>query len=224
MKCPHCLVNFHMTERSTWNYTSKLAGNLRINFIGEDVDGYWWLEKIDCPACERIILRLICSSGAVATPLAQGSSQIPDGNERVILVRPRVANRPPVPLEVPPEFAKDYIAACVVIADSPEASAALSRRCLQQILRDKAQVQQPNNLAKAIEEVVRNHRLPTDLADSLDVVRNIGNFGAIQIRVCIQARSLKWSLEKQSGVLMLSRCCSTTTLSGQPTSKGVGRH
>ena len=86
--------------------------------------------------------------------------------------------------------------------DSPEASAALSRRCLQQILRDKAQVQYPNNLARAIEEVVSNPRLPTDLADSLDAVRNIGNFGAHPNKslntgeiVEVEPGEAEWSLE-----------------------------
>jgi hypothetical protein len=43
-----------------------------------------------------------------------------------------------LPSEVPPEFANDYKEACLIIANSPKASAALSRRCLQNILREKA--------------------------------------------------------------------------------------
>lgn len=48
-----------------------------------------------------------------------------------LLIRPKIANRPPVPIEVPTLFAEDYNEACLVIIDSPKASAALSRRCLQ---------------------------------------------------------------------------------------------
>ncbi len=66
----------------------------------------------------------------------------------------------------------------MVIADSPKASAALSRRCLQHILREKARVQHPDSLAVAIKEIVNGNSLPTDLAECLDAVRNIGNFAA----------------------------------------------
>ena len=81
-----------------------------------------------------------------------------------------------MPTEVPEEFAEDYREACLVIADSPKASAALSRRCLQHVLREKAQVQHPDNLADAIQEVVDSPSIPSDIAESLDAVRNIGNF------------------------------------------------
>ena len=37
MKCPHCLVNFHVTERTTMNYSLTMAGHIRIHFIGKDV-------------------------------------------------------------------------------------------------------------------------------------------------------------------------------------------
>ena len=199
MRCPHCLVNFHVTERTAINYNLTMTGGIRIHFIGKDVDGYWWLEKTDCPACERVILRLISSDEIVDESPVHSYSKLPGGTEHAVLVRPKAANRLPVPAEVPLEYAKDYQAACLVIVDSPEASAALSRRCLQQILRDKGQVRQPNNLARAIEEVVNNPRLPTDLADSLDAVRNIGdhtnkslNTGEI---VEVEPGEAEWSLE-----------------------------
>ena len=202
MKCPHCLVNFHVTERTTMNYSLTTAGHIQIHFIGKDVDGYWWLEKTDCPACERVILRLISSDEVVDESPVHSYSKLPSAVEHAVLVRPKGVNRVPVPAEVPPEFARDYLAACRVIVDSPEASAALSRRCLQQILRDKAQVQHPNNLAEAIKEVVNSSRLPTDLANSLDAVQNIGNFGAHPNKslntgeiVEVEPGEAEWSLE-----------------------------
>ena len=44
----------------------------------------------------------------------------------------------PVPVEVEDEFANDFREACLVIGDSEKASAALSRRCLQNLLHEKA--------------------------------------------------------------------------------------
>ena len=54
------------------------------------------------------------------------------------LIRPKAISRVPLPPEVPQEFAGDYKEACLVLADSPKASAALSRRCLQNLLREKS--------------------------------------------------------------------------------------
>ena len=49
---------------------------------------------------------------------------------------------------------------------------------MQHILREKAGVKRSNDLAKAIEEVVNDPSVPTDISMSLDVVRNVGNFSA----------------------------------------------
>ena len=40
------------------------------------------------------------------------------------LVRPKVAARGPVPVDVPAKYAEDYTEACLVLADSAKASAA----------------------------------------------------------------------------------------------------
>lgn len=82
---------------------------------------------------------------------------------------------------MPAEFTADYKEACLVLADSPKASAALSRRCLQHLLREKAKVK-PSDLANEIQEVLDSHVLPSDVANDLDAVRNIGNFSAHPIK------------------------------------------
>lgn len=65
----------------------------------------------------------------------------------------------------------------MVLPDSAKASAALSRRCLQQLLRDFEKVK-PGNLADEIQEVIDRGKLPSHIAESIDAVRNIGNFAA----------------------------------------------
>ena len=97
------------------------------------------------------------------------------------LVWPRGANRPPCPPEVPPEIAEDYYEACLVLDDSPKASAALSRRCLQNILVSKAGAGK-RDLADQIREVLDSHQLPSHLSDLLDTVRAIGNFAVHPIK------------------------------------------
>lgn len=65
----------------------------------------------------------------------------------------------------------------LVLSDSPKASAALGRRCLQNLLRDVAKVK-VGNLANEIQQVLDEGKLPSDLQESIDAIRNIGNFAA----------------------------------------------
>jgi len=93
------------------------------------------------------------------------------------LVKPKSISRAPVPPEVPKKFADDYVEACLVLADSAKAAAALGRRCLQNVLRQVAKVN-AGNLADEIQQVLDSGKLPADLNDSIDAIRNIGNFAA----------------------------------------------
>jgi hypothetical protein len=79
--------------------------------------------------------------------------------------------------EVPSKFADDYKEACIVFPDSAKAAAALGRRSLQNLLRDEAKVR-PGNLADEIQQVIDSDKLPADLTDSIDAIRNIANFAA----------------------------------------------
>lgn len=117
--------------------------------------------------------------------LQKGTGTIPSGNQGVkfgiledqTLVRPKGTLRAPVPAEVPQAIQEDYSEACLVLAASPKASAALSRRCLQNILRQAAGVK-PSDLSKEIQQVLNSGRLPSEIAENIDAVRNIGNFAA----------------------------------------------
>lgn len=98
-----------------------------------------------------------------------------------ILVWPKGSTRPPCPKEVPEAFASDYREACIVLPDSAKASAALSRRCLQNLLREVAKVK-PADLYNEIQELLGKGTLPGHIADGLEAVRNIGNFAAHPIK------------------------------------------
>jgi hypothetical protein len=150
MKCPHCLTEFHDNQTEI--------------FRGNDKDGTWSIFQRTCPACERMILSLL--------------KLIPvKGFADEKFFRPKASLRPPPHAEVPKEIAEDYIEACNVIADSAKASAALSRRCLQHILREVAKVKQ-SDLFSEIQEVIDRGNMPSHIAESLDAIRHIGNFAA----------------------------------------------
>src|SRR4030088_3523806 len=94
----------------------------------------------------------------------------------------------------------------MVLADSPKASAALSRRCLQTILREHARVK-PQDLSKEIDEVLASKQLPTHLANDIDAVRHYGNFAAHPIKstssgeiFSVEPGEAEWQLDLLEGL------------------------
>ncbi len=79
--------------------------------------------------------------------------------------------------EVPERYRRDFAEACSVLSLSPKASAALSRRLLQDIIRQDFKITHPN-LAQEIEAFINLKDVPSYLAQAVDAVRNIGNFAA----------------------------------------------
>ena len=82
---------------------------------------------------------------------------------------------------------------------SPKASAALSRRCLQAILREAGRANQ-RNLSNQIEAVLPT--LPTYVAGSVDYIRNVGNFAAHPMKsestgeiVDVEPGEAEWNLD-----------------------------
>ena len=183
MKCPHCLVDFHDNPEGV--------------AIGDDREGRWLVIRQTCPACERFVLHLDCQHVGYH---ASGARFLKD-TRTTRLVRPKAPSRIPLPKEVPPEFASDYAEACLVLADSAKASAALSRRCLQHVLREKAGVKKAD-LADEIQQVIDSGKLPSHLSESLDAIRNIGNFAAHPIKsrssgelVEVEPGEAEWNLD-----------------------------
>ncbi len=182
MKCPHCTVEFHDEARTT--------------FVGVDIDGGWGIVSRICPKCKRLVLAL--AKGKVHPSLAPPQFR---NLTDIVLIRPKTSKRSPVPPQVPSKFAEDYREACLVLDDSPKASAALSRRCLQYILQEKTGVKH-GNLAKEIQEVINNNALPSYISESLDAIRNIGNFAAHPIKsqstgeiVPVEPGEAEWGLD-----------------------------
>jgi len=84
----------------------------------------------------------------------------------------------PIPPEVEadaPRLASDFREAVAVLSRSKQASAALSRRCLQSVLLTKGGVTE-KDLAKQIDQVLPS--LPSSLAANVDAIRQVGNFAA----------------------------------------------
>ncbi|TSJ48256.1 DUF4145 domain-containing protein [Fluviicola chungangensis] len=127
------------------------------------------------PNCRKLIITLI--NAEEGSRDRHGNFYDVEEINSEIFVNPLTSSRPPVPTVVDKLFAEDYNEACLILTFSPKASAALSRRCLQNILREKANVKK-GDLANEIQEVINNGHLPTHLIQSIDAIRNIGNFAA----------------------------------------------
>ena len=184
MKCPHCLDSFH----DTWAYQE----------VGEDVDCEWIIRTCKCPACSRLIIESIGKKREGYPPVYV--------TKAYIRVRPKSISRSPIPAEVPTTYAEDYREACLVLSDSPKASAALSRRCLQRLLREVVRVK-PSDLYNEIQDVLDSRTLPTYLAESIDTIRQIGKYAAHPNKststceiIEVEPGEAEWSLDTLEGL------------------------
>ena len=182
MKCPHCLTKIYPSPENQQ--------------IGNDKDGLWGSIRIKCPACNRLFIYLVnVESMDYSAGWRFGKVK------KKFLIYPKGASRPAPPIEVSEDFKVDYIKACLVISDSSKASAALSRRCLQHILREKVGVKK-SSLGNEIQEVLNSKQLPSYIADAIDGIRNIGNFAAHPIKsnssgeiVEVEEGEAEWNLD-----------------------------
>jgi len=159
--------------------------------IGNDVDGLWHLSITKCPACQKWIIKLVQKILKAHAWIHHADFQ----------VKPIGSARASLPKEIPEKYAKYFKQSASVLPISPEASAALSRRCLQHLLREEAQVN-PSNLSDEIQEVINSGNLPSSLSDSIDAIRNVGNFASHPIKstnsgevVDVEPGEAEWTLD-----------------------------
>lgn len=106
----------------------------------------------------------------------------------------------PFPLYIPKQILQDYEEACRIVDASPKASATLSRRCLQGMIRDFWKITKPN-LKQEIDEL--SGRIEEETWKAIDAIRTIGNIGAhmekdVNIIVDVEpgeAEKLIWLIE-----------------------------
>lgn len=169
MRCPHCSIDFHDIEM--------------LNYIGNDNEGHWGYQLYQCssPSCRKFIIFLIRAEFRHDLNTRQVHLRNDkDGNPLIFfkqLIKPIGINRSPVPPQVPAVIAQDFKEACLVFPFSAKASAALSRRCLQNLLRTLDYVKH-GDLHDEIQQVLDSNTLPSMLSDSIDAIRQIGNFAA----------------------------------------------
>lgn len=163
MICPHCGIgtspNFHEATVGSAHqaHFDVLAGN--------------------CSECGELIARGRWASG---TPSILTGRQGLEWGEDLPLY-PHDAITRPIPPEVTGEHAQIFREACAVLPLSPRASAALSRHLLQHIIHEKAEIR-GRNLNDEIDQVIAQRDVSSNLAEDLDMIRQLGNFAAHPIK------------------------------------------
>jgi hypothetical protein len=106
------------------------------------------------------------------------------GDELFELGRRPSSTRSVQPNYISPAIVQDYYEACDILLLSPKASATLSRRCLQGMIRDFCGISK-NRLIDEIAELTKQADagnapagVQPDIIEAIDAVRKIGNIGA----------------------------------------------
>ncbi|MHA1974142.1 MAG: DUF4145 domain-containing protein [Candidatus Hodarchaeales archaeon] len=170
--CPHCNKPVNFASATAINRFTS-----RLGVYNKD-NTEIFVNSSKCPSCNETILY-----GTIA------------GDD--ILFYPKYSSRK-APKEIPVEIAEDYNEACDVLGISPKASSALSRRCLQNILHDQGFTD--SSLSREIDQAMKT--LPPYISESIDAIRNIGNYSAHPNKdqhtgmiVPVESGEAEWSLD-----------------------------
>ena len=189
MKCPHCSIMFH----DVWNIIP-----IPVSGTGSGPSG---LKATVCPNCKEPIVRL----GVIQTLNKDGNFTFHMSDTESFLAYPKFPQRSPIGDVVPTSFKADYLEACNVLAISAKASAALSRRVLQGVLSENGYT--GRDLAKQIESVLNEsdprRALPAGVRETVDAIRNFGNFAAHPVQdksglqgiIEVEEHEAEWCLE-----------------------------
>lgn len=178
-ECPYCGSHQVVTDSMTSKRTSTYQ-------LGENELGRFGIGSVAVACanikCQKVTLRVWLAPQQVS---AQGHWYTL-GIENAFLVTRLLpeSQAKPQPDFIPAPIREDYTEACRIRDLSPKASATLSRRCLQGMVRDFCGISK-GTLFKEIEELrkrVNDNNAPKGVTeesvDGIDHVRGVGNIGA----------------------------------------------
>lgn len=171
-QCPYCSKHSVLTTDSY----DTAKGFVSTSDKGKDGDLTYGLGYFVCPnpECKEYVLNIRIHR-RVHDQSVKHYAKYDDGAEVLSYrLRPR-GNAKPIPDYIPNQLRTDYSEACLILQDSPKASATLSRRCLQGLIRDYYKITKAtlNQEIRALQD-----QLPTDLWEAVDAIREVGNVGA----------------------------------------------
>ncbi len=161
--CHHFLPNIDSIAKRDYCLNGMSQDGVSLYIEEQDTseanENFIVLEYITCPQCQK-------TSITAYRPFS----------ESCIPIYPQCKGKT-YPEYIPKQIRQDYEEACLIADLSPKASATLSRRCLQGMIRDFFGITK-NRLADEINAVSETAGLSKSQKDALDALRKIGNIGA----------------------------------------------
>lgn len=175
LSCPHCQVYSALRFDST---VERFETDDEYGISFQDNKALLFDFICSCPSCNNTVFVQAQAHANAARPDPRAVYEELDDSfgAEILSVYPH-GGSVAVPPEVPAKYAGDFREVVLVLDLSPTASAALSRRILQNILRDEFGIQE-GNLAAEIDAFVAQPSIPSYLADAVDAIRQIGNLAA----------------------------------------------
>jgi hypothetical protein len=167
MNCPYCGIKFNIDGVNAYHTGINFHRPLFDPPPSNPQDKDFTITAHKCPECRKQVIWLNELSGSAVDDhkIIQTTLLYPKHVQKVL------------PDGVPRTFADAYLEAQQTLEVSPRASAALSRRTLQQLIREEEGIVD-RNLYREIGQLLEKNTLPTFLAQDVDAIRHVGNFGA----------------------------------------------
>lgn len=176
--CPHCSVPQTVVA-------DKQDSNWRSISLGEQSEGKLVIkdEAVGCsnPECRKTTIHVKIAEGGYANQAYYFKKEGEIFFEQ--FVYPQGLAKPQ-PDFIPKPLVEDYYEACLIRDLSPKASATLTRRCLQGLIRDFAGIKKGtlaaeiNALREAVASGDADRSISQESVEAIDHVRGIGNIGA----------------------------------------------
>lgn len=195
MICPHCGVGIRFEESGSIDFVNENLSQGR-NSVGAQITGGF------CSECNGLIL---FKKNGIFNGFSRGDYEpmewwLQETHEELLLY-PKNKFNIVLPSEIPLNYVQDFMETYHVCSISAKASAAISRRILQQILVNEYGIER-RNLSQQIDDFIVLPGIPSYLADSIDAVRQIGNFAAHPVKslnsgevVEVEEGEAEWILE-----------------------------
>lgn len=168
-KCPYCNQSTTITEPNYFNNWTKIDIN-----ESEKKEVGIMINAVTCPnkECKKLYLKLSLTNAYQNSSTNYNWRHNKNIQEWQLLPESQAKVLPDF---IPPPIQKDYYEACRVRDLSPKASATLSRRCLQGMIRDFWKISK----TRLKDEVDELEKLVHPLTwQAIDSVREVGNIGA----------------------------------------------
>lgn len=164
LQCPYCNMIMSLSNASYSVQYPSFENHTGFYYVSQTKqksnDSCLQIDFYKCPNCGQYTIK--------ATGIGK------DVKDVHVPIRP-ISSAKQFPLYIPEAIRQDYEEACAIVTLSPKASATLSRRCLQGMIRDFWDIKE-SNLSKAIEQL--EGKIPVPQWNVINGVRRIGNIGA----------------------------------------------